>query len=410
MPAYFDTGFSVREPMWHGEGFVAGEYPEDWAMARKWAGLEWEPEERPHFTTVYQAQFQACRECGELVGASHELTCEVGGAASRMQVELIDAMPEGSIIGHDGRHAFVPDPDHKLIVRSDTGAVLGIPSSRFSLIHHGRKVDGGASMEQIIELFVGQGVKFETAGSCKGGEYVWALMYLDEPVTLEGDNTATYPFMALLNNHNGMGSCLLTKTSVRVVCWNTFQMALAEGERHGEQVVFRHTGDVEAKIEEAQASIIDLRDEMKHYQELAAVMMKVKVTDRDMEKYLAEFLPSPAEHGEQISDRVAANIEGARNAFRHIYSDSITCETVKGTAWGVVQASTEYLDHVRAFRSQDTYLGRSILKPEPVKAKALGIAGEIFHDGLAKIDSPWATQITELGANRQAARKLLTVK
>ena len=43
MPAYFDTGFSVREPMWHGEGLVLDEYPTDWNDARIKSGLTWEP-------------------------------------------------------------------------------------------------------------------------------------------------------------------------------------------------------------------------------------------------------------------------------------------------------------------------------------------------------------------------------
>jgi phage/plasmid-like protein (TIGR03299 family) len=226
-----------------------------------------------------------------------------------------------------------------------------------------------------------------------------------------GDSTEHLPFMALLNNHDGTGAAKLVKTSVRVVCWNTWQMASAQGDSNGQQIVFRHTGDVEARIDEAQASMTDLRDDMKHFVELAEVMLKLKADDKALDSYLSEFLPNPAENGEQVSDRVQANIEGARGAFKHLYLNSATCEDIGGTAWGLVQASTEYLDHVRAHRSRDTYLGRSILKAEPNKARALGIAGALFSDGLAKIKSPWADQLLVLGEDhkkRDLNAKVLT--
>jgi phage/plasmid-like protein (TIGR03299 family) len=358
--------------MWHGKGIVIGEYPTDWADAREKAGLMWEPTERPSFITRFQDEFPD----GDY--------------------------PEGTVLGVDGLHAFVPDPDHKMILRDDRFSVLTPSvSNTFSLIKHGR-TDGFASMEQIIDTFVGEGAKFETAGSSMSGAYVWALMYLDEPFTLPGDNTEHLPFMALLNNHDGGGACKLVKTSVRVVCWNTWQMASAQGDRNGQQVVFRHTGDVENRIEEAQASMTELRDDMKGYAELAEVMLKLKADDKALDRYLSEFLPNPAENGEAISDRVQANIEGARAAFKHVYLNSVTCEAVTGTAWGLVQASTEYLDHVRAHRSRDTYLGRSILKADPAKAKALGIAAGLFGDGLAKIDSPWTARLVEMGQEEKA--------
>jgi hypothetical protein len=47
MPDYFDTGFTVRQPAWHGQGLVLDEHPTNWADARVSAGLTWEPEAAP---------------------------------------------------------------------------------------------------------------------------------------------------------------------------------------------------------------------------------------------------------------------------------------------------------------------------------------------------------------------------
>lgn len=378
MPAYFDTGFSVREPMWHGEGIVLDEYPTDWADARAKAGLTWEPEERPAFNMRPLEAFNvdgflACIECAGRVGGLHHETCSQRKTVASREVIKSECVPAGAVVV--GRDVFVPVPDHKLIVRNDNDLVLGVTSDQFSLIHHGGKQR--ASMEMILDAFTEGGAKFETAGSCREGRMVWALLYLDEPYKVPGDSSEHLPFVALLNPHDGSGACKLTRTQVRVVCWNTFQMASAEGDRHGLQFSFRHVGDVQSRIEDAKAALVGLREETVQYVELAESMMQLRADDSAMAKFISEFLPSPTENGEVVSDRVEANVTKARGMFRHLYLDSPTTEGVRGTAWGLVQASTEYLDHARAFRTPDTYLGRSILRAEPAKAKALEIARRV---------------------------------
>lgn len=318
MPAYFDTGFSVRKPMWHGLGDVLEDYPTDWTDARKKAGLEWEPQIVPCYT-------------------------QVGGE-------------------------FLALPDHRLVTRDDTDAVLGVVSDSFSLVDHG-------SMGQILEAILKQpNVKFETAGSCKGGAQVWALAYLDEPYEVAGDNSETLPFVALLNNHDGSGACKLVRTQVRVVCWNTYRAAELEGERSGQQFTFRHSGDVKSRIDEAIDALSGARNEAGEWQTMAAELFGLPVSEAQLNHFIADFIPEPP--AEVVSARVRANVDTARKVFRSLYLDSPTNEAHRGTALGLVDASVEYLDHVRAYRSSDTYLGRTLLKPEPLKAKAVALVRE----------------------------------
>jgi hypothetical protein len=136
---------------------------------------------------------------------------------------------------------------------------------------------------------------------------------------------------------------------------------------------FRHVGDVAGRIEEAKQTIAGLRDDTVAYVEMAEDLMQLDVSDDHLSAFLSEFLPNPAENGGHVSDRVQSNVDKARAMFKGIYLDSVTTEGVRGTAFGLLQSSTEYLDHARAYRSEDSYLGRSILRPEPYKAKALEI-------------------------------------
>ena len=342
MPAYFDTGFSVREPMWHGQGIVLDDYPVDWSDAREKAGLMWEPKVRPCFSSI-----------------------TVPLADAPVPGSFRDASRSAEGYGVELR----PLPDHKLIVRDDTEAILGVVGQGYELLNH-------AAMGEIMESILGlENVKFETAGSCAGGAQVWALAYLDEPYKVPGDDSETLPFLALLNSHDGSGACKVVATQVRVVCWNTYRAAEMEGKRTGRQFVFRHTAGIHDRIEEAKAALAGVRVDAVEWTALATELFGMAVDEAKLNHFVAEFIPAPP--AEIASPRVAANIEKARATFRHLYLDSPTGIAHAGTALGLVDASVEYLDHVRGFRNADTYLGRTLLRPEPLKAKAVALAREV---------------------------------
>jgi phage/plasmid-like protein (TIGR03299 family) len=340
MPAYFDTGFSVRQPMWHGGGLVLDEYPTDWNDARDKADLLWEPRAVPTFQQLIVA-----------IDDVNDTDVVLGEAEHAGQVRI-----------------FRPLSDHKLIERDDTEAVLGVVGDGFELVQHDEM---GEIIESILGVEPGL-VKFETAGSCRGGAQVWALAYLDEPYRVPGDQSDTYPFLALLNAHDGSGACKLVRTQVRVVCWNTYRAAEMEGQRTGMQFSFRHTATVHERLDEAKQALSGLRDEAKAWNELATDLFGMPADEVAFNHFLADFIPEPVE--DIVSPRVRDNVETARRIFKSMYLDSPTSDAHRGTALGLVDTAVEYLDHVRGFRNQDTYLGRTLLRPEPLKAKAVLLA------------------------------------
>lgn len=360
MPAYFDTGFSVRQPMWHGEGIVLDDYPVDWQDAREKAGLLWEPAVRPAWqlpTTI------GCADCNKQLGTHHEPTCPLHSDTDDNLVTPLDVDAQAFV------KAITPLPDHKLIVRNDNEHVLGVVGEGYELVDHSEM---GSILESILGL---DNVKFETAGSCRDGAQVWALAYLDEPYTIVGDDSETFPFLALLNSHDGSGACKVVATQVRVVCWNTYRAAEMEGERHGRQFTFRHTAGIHDRIEEAKAALRGVRDEAAEWDALSRELFGMPVTDEAFNHFLADFIPDPV--GDVVSDRVRNNVEKARKMFKHLYLDSPTGEAHRGTALGLVDASVEYLDHLRGYRNTDTYMGRTLLRPEPLKAKAVSLVRQV---------------------------------
>jgi len=57
---------------------------------------------------------------------------------------------------------------------------------------------------------------------------------------------------------------------------------------------------------------------------------------------------------------------------------SKTTEQVAHTAYGLVQAAGEYLDHVRTARSWETRLNRTLIRPEPLEHRALALARDVI--------------------------------
>ena len=158
------------------------------------------------------------------------------------------------------------------------------------------------------------------------------------------------------------------------MCANTFRAAELEGERTGTTFSFIHKSSWRNRIDEARAAVTGARREMRRYSELAAELLAIQVTPKQRELFVTEFIPMPPQG--LVTDRVARNVEEARKAVRLLF-DSTTNEQIAGTAYGLIQAAGEYLDHVRTARSWETRLNRTLIRPEPLKHKALTLVREI---------------------------------
>ena len=326
MPANVESMFSVRQMPWHREGTILADYPGDWSQARTLAGLDWDP-----------------------------VTADVYAATG---------------ISANGSVYYEPITGWKSITRSDTGAVLSLNRDTYTVIDHGE-------MGEIVEAVLAQpNVKWETAGVLDGGRSVWCLALLDEPVALPGDDSPTLPYLAITNRHDGTGACALRATAVRIVCANTFRAAELEGERTGATFSFIHKSSWRSRIEDARAAVTGARTEIRRYSDLARDLLAIHVTPAQRELFITEFIPKPPEG--LITDRVARNVDEARKALRLLF-DSPTNAQIAGTAYGLVQAAGEYLDHVRNARSWETRLNRTLIRPEPLKHRALSLARDVIN-------------------------------
>ena len=356
-----DQMFSVREMPWHRDGLVPDDYPQTWDEARKWAGLDWEPEQAP----VYDdPDYDVLRQ----VYADIVMSADYPDEAARL-----DALVAAT------RASMVPVPDFKRVIRRPNpgaeptefdGRTLSCTTEGYAIINH-------TAFGEIFDAVLKQEhVRAETGGCMDGGRKVWMLVKLDEPIAVPGDKSLVMPYAALTGRHDAKGAVVLRSTAVRIVCGNTFRAAEMEGDRTGLTFSFAHHKNWRDRIPEAREAIMGVKQEMRDWVELAESLLGVKVTPEQTQLFVRAFIPDPPDG--LITDRVAKNIDEARRAVLAILEGpTVDGAGVGGTAYGLVQAAGEYLDHVRTAKTWETKLGRTIIRPEPLKAKATKLALEV---------------------------------
>lgn len=352
MSSLFEAGFCYQKPSWHGQETLLQHRPT--LEEARLIAHNWEPK--------YEALYRKNQAAIDLAITDLRVALEEGRLSPAALQAAIGDMLEKALPKVDEYSGVVRDDNNKLLHVANPETFGLFPNK---------------GLYDIAEVFMGQGAVLETNGSVDEGRKVYLLCYLDEPFKVPGDSSETYPFLAIINAHDGSTSLRLLPTEIRIVCANTFHYAALLGETTGVQYVFKHSASIADRVEEAKTALSQVRVQSSKYLELATELTGLTVDDESLKEFLVDFLPSPEEHGEVISDRVRENIATARRAFKQIYLDSPTCEGIRGTGYGLFQAAGEYLDHKRGYRNRDSYLGRTVLSADRSKTKALELVRKV---------------------------------
>lgn len=190
---------------------------------------------------------------------------------------------------------------------------------------------------ELAECMTQSGAVFETAGSLKNGRHVWALMNLGENRILD-DKTITY--LLVTNRHDGGAQVRALVTDVRVVCWNTLSLALGKEKNI---IGIRHSGDIEAKLEEAKRVMQKAGDWREKYQKLAIKLVETHANERLMKNIADRLFEMPGGADREKRMLVESKREYLVSMFfRQAGADQKAC---KDTAYGILQACTEYGDY-----------------------------------------------------------------
>jgi phage/plasmid-like protein (TIGR03299 family) len=351
VPDYFDQGFSVRQPMWHGMGIILQDYPGR-EEAMRLAGHDFNVIERPVYAQGKRIE---------------------GWKALFREDEYRTTAPPTMVMTHpDHGEVEVPmeryEEPNTLTAHEAEPTILNVVRESYGVVQNEVGWD-------IVDAMVGEGAQYETGITLKDGAVCSVLAWLDEPVTIPGDDSEILPWLNVSWSHDGSASLACRPTSIRTVCWNTQSAAEAYGRRPDTEFTFRHSKNVMARIEDAKMAIRGVRAAHEEYIELARELADIPVTADQRYMFVAEMIPMPPEA--LISKRVKSNVDGARAQLGELFAGQTIPDAHRFTAYGLHLAGGEYLDHLRGYRSSETYFGRSMLRREPAKARMTGLIREV---------------------------------
>ena len=238
---------------------------------------------------------------------------------------------------HSQRHTSVLYPDHQVLFRSDTEQALSVVSSRYQVVQP-REI-----LEFYRDLTEAGGFEMETAGVLKGGRKVWALAKTNQSAVLKR-NDVVNGYLLLATACDGTLATTAQFTSVRVVCNNTLAVALANGSG---AVKVPHSTTFNAQAVKKQLDIsVSSWD---HFIYRLKTLSERKVNNAEAQNFVQrlfkEIASSPSTVNESAMKKVMALYDGGGRGAELTSS--------KGTAFGLLNAVTEFVDHERRARSQD---------------------------------------------------------
>ncbi len=258
MPANVETMFYVREAPWHGLG-VRVESALNSEDALVMSGLNWNVIQRPIMTTSY-----------------------------------------------------TPIPGYKANIRDTDNRVLGVVTDRYRVVQN-------AEAFAFTDALLGEGVRYETAGSLQDGKKIWILAKLPDKYIIEGDQID--PYLVFSSSHNGSGSIKVAMTPVRVVCQNTLNLALGRAKRVWATV---HVGDLAAKMDEDHNTLLLAEKYMGRLGMEFSRLSKIKLSDQKVMEYIDLLLPMDEQYDEACEqlEEVTERKQKAENLLKEMLGEN----------------------------------------------------------------------------------------
>lgn len=292
MTANVETMFYVRETPWHGMGTRLEECP-DSSEAIRAAGLDWEVKQYPLF-------FQT---------------------------------PDGTMVEAGNKVANVRETDN---------ALLGIASEYYKIVQNHEAFS-------FTDSLLGEGVRYETAGSLNGGKRIWLLAKLPNHYKALGDEIE--PYLAFTNSFDLCSGIRVCLTPIRVVCQNTLNLALSGARRTWTAY---HSGNITNKLDEARKTL----DIAHHYYETlvqeAEKLVEIKV---DYEQLTEKLFPITEKTGAVAE----ANILSRREELGKLLLMK-DLKKFKGTGWGFINGVADMVSHAAPARKTNTWKDSRLTK------------------------------------------------
>ena len=229
-----------------------------------------------------------------------------------------------------------------VLYRSDTGMPLSVVSDRY------KPVQPIECLEFFRNLIVDNGFKIQVAGTLKGGKRLWAIADTGRYAEVtKGDGVGG--FLLLSTSCDRTLSTTARFTSVRVVCNNTLQMAM-EDNSHCVKFTHMQHFNVGAAQDKLMKGVESFGSFIKMAQYMQQQQMDSNAANRFLVNLVSTFTQVDGEGYDITQNRTYAKI------LRLFDGEAKGSNLVGHTRWGMLNAVTEYYDHLKPAQNTDARL------------------------------------------------------
>ena len=216
---------------------------------------------------------------------------------------------------------------------------MGVVTDRYKVIQN---QEAFAFTDELL----GEGVRYETAGSLQGGRRVWLLAHMPHEYIISGERIS--PYLIFSNTHDGSGAIKVALTPIRVVCQNTLNLALSNAKRSWSMI---HTGNIQNKLEEARDTLFMAENYMdslgKEFERLRAITLP----DKKVMEYMELLLPVE----ENATPQQKKNIRRLQEDMKIRYFDAPDLQDVGRNAYRFINAVSDFATHAEPLRKTANY-------------------------------------------------------
>lgn len=229
---------------------------------------------------------------------------------------------------NDGR--FEQHPRAMEVYRTDTEETLGTVRGHY---HPFPNREAFAFGDALVQSGDGH---WAEAGMQLGGARVFMTMKIAEGFKVLGED-AYEMYVFIRTGHDGYVSISASVVPFRACCLNQNQIVLA---RRRTSWTIQHTSSVKARVIEARRSLAITREYADEFSRVAEQLVSIRISQNHAQELIDSVIPEKRSRRTQMVQEIMQR-----------YRTSPTVEPYRGTAYGLLNGLTEYMDHYRKQRS-----------------------------------------------------------
>lgn len=284
---------------------------------------------------------------GNKLDSSKLMTSAEALAAAHLADWNVRTVPAHGLLGIvDGIPQLVEVGDKRVVVRDNPYAQrvdsLGVVGTRYTIAQNEDAFD-------FLDHVVGSidGATYEYAGAYHGGRKVFIGMLLPDTIKVGGHDDVQMRLLTT-NTHDGTSPFAISLHINRLACTNAIELTKRAAKGAQQHWAMRHTASLGGKITAARETLKLTFAAVDEFQREAQELIEHEITKRQFERLVEGVFPIDRDS----SERAQHSVQRTRSEVRAIYSESATQETIRGTAWGAVNAFVEWADWQRDARSK----------------------------------------------------------